>query len=203
MKGLRLSTVEIWGHSPARSRADGVGASVLMHWFWLHMIHGVPLFEWLWGIAQHRVERWRQGDFRGNDIKLLPGIVVAIWFITKFLMKHSGVRSVEKFMNQVEADQEEISLRYGNTPRSAKANPTLDKVVTLIGSVVGTIGLTFLISILVWASLARIFPILEEHPHGWLAVALPLGMFIAHRFWRRTQSALLRLESERKVSEPV
>jgi len=101
-------------------------------------------------------------------------------------------------MDEAEGNQEEIARRYRNAGPAA-FNATLQKVRIIIIGVVSVVGFSLLIGVLAWAALVRIFPILEEYAHGWVAIIVPVGVLVGRYFWKRTM-ALLQIESERVAS---
>jgi len=124
---------------------------------------------------------------------ILAGVFVGIK-IVQWVRKD---RSVEGVTNQVEASQDEIARRYSREG-PAQLNAGLQKVRIIVNNVIGAVGLTLVITVLSWATLARIFPSLEAYPHGWVAIIIPVGALCARYFWKRAET-LLKIESEREA----
>ena len=133
----------------------------MIDWLHEHLIEGVPLVQWVWTAAQDRLERWSRGDFRVTDWKSFVAVILAAWIGAKILMKVLGARRVVTYMDQVEADQQDIDRRYGNNAGSSKA---LDKIALVIFAVLAAVGISTIVVAFAWALLTRSYPALEAYP---------------------------------------
>ena len=123
----------------------------------------------------------------GGGFKLIIVSIVTVlgaaWLGVRWVVRRLGFRSAHRFMVEAEARNKAIQDRNAVPP--FELPEPVDSglsalIVALFGIMVGIVA-----TALIWATLVRTVPALEQWPYDWAAIAVPLAIAVAFYARRR------------------